>query len=97
MSLWRELGNDTHLAYTLEALGELAFSRNQQTRAAELFGAAEKLRESIGSMLSPTERADRQNVIHALASAMPEEKYREAYDRGRSIRLEQALESAIPS
>ena len=53
----RELGDRRGIAYSLEGLAAVVAALGSPLRAARIWGAAERLREEIGSPLSPDRAA----------------------------------------
>ncbi len=68
LSLERELGDKTGIAHSLEALADLAAAQRELKRAARLWGAAERLRETIGAPLPSYERSEYERSIEVVPS-----------------------------
>jgi hypothetical protein len=76
-------------------LDEMAWINHQQgdpVRAAHLLGAAESMRESIGASILPVNRADYDDLVLAVRSAMGEEAFSSALTLGRAMTIEQAVD-----
>ena len=64
-------------------------------RAAQLFGAAETLREQLGIQHFPVERDEYQKYIALARSQVDEVSWNAAWEKGKAMSLEQALELAL--
>ncbi|MCL6650503.1 MAG: tetratricopeptide repeat protein, partial [Chloroflexi bacterium] len=79
----------------LEAFADLAAREGSAARAARLSGAAEAIRESVGSPLPPGERPLYEAHLDALRAALGKRAFAAAWAEGRSLTLEQAIEYAL--
>ena len=95
LTLYRQLGSPNGTAYSLEGLSAVAHRQSQSGRAARLSGAASALRERIGSRLSPVEQAEFDNTMASAAEALGEAAFTAAWDAGRAMTLEQAVEYGL--
>ena len=90
------LGYDTAdrsiVAACTEALAGVAVARGRAEQAARLLGAAEALREAIGSPLPPARRADYERDLAAVRAVLDEAAAAAAWAEGRALTPEQALE-----
>jgi predicted ATPase/class 3 adenylate cyclase len=91
LALCRELGDKEGATYCLEGLAAVAAARAQLERAAQLWGAAEVLREVIGSPLPPADRARYDRLMVEARKLADPAKWQAAWDAGRQMRLEQAI------
>ena len=91
----RELGDRLGIARALEGLAGVVAALGSSLRAACIWGAAERLREEIGSPLSPTERSrcDRCSAA-ARAAAGDGAAFDRAWQDGHAMTLKQAIELA---
>jgi predicted ATPase/class 3 adenylate cyclase len=92
--IWRELGNRAGIAYSLEALAAVAAALGDSQRAARIWGAAERLREEIGSPLLERPRYERR-VAAARAALGANAVFDRAWQEGSALTLEQAIEFAL--
>jgi len=90
----RELGDRAGIAYSLEALAAVVAALGGSLRAARIWGAAERLREEIGSPLLERPRYDRR-VAAARAAWGDDAAVERAWKEGRALTLEQAIELAF--
>jgi predicted ATPase/DNA-binding CsgD family transcriptional regulator len=94
--LCREMGNK-NIAPALEGLASVAMGQDQPAWAARLWGAAEALRETIGTPIWPVERAAYERSVAAARTLLGERKFGAAWVEGRTMPLEQASVAQGPS
>jgi non-specific serine/threonine protein kinase len=93
---WRDLGHRHCLAFALENLAELGLAESDPARAARLYGAAEWLREEIGSPLPPNQRPSYEQHVGAARAAIDDDgAFAAAWHEGRMMPLEQAIAYAL--
>jgi tetratricopeptide (TPR) repeat protein len=85
------------IPWTLEGLGKLAVFAGQWKRAARLFGTAEALREAIGRPLPPNSQEDYDRHVALLRAGLEGEAFAAAWEEGRALTVEQAVEEALHS
>ncbi len=98
---WLQMGQLGGIARSLECLGFVATTQAMQqeraTRnmrlavAAQLFGAAEQLRETSGAVMMPQEREEYDRETARLRALLPPEELTQAWERGRSLPLDQVI------
>jgi len=93
----RELGDRRGIAYSLEGLAEaVVAARGSSRRAARILGAAERLREEIGTPLPPIDLPQyEQRVASARAALGDNAAFDRAWQEGRALTLEEAIELAL--
>lgn len=91
----RELGDQTAIAYLIEDYAGVAAAESKPQKALMLAGFASALRESIGAPLPPSEQARVDRMITPAREALPEAAAITEWETGRSLTLEQAIESAL--
>ena len=79
----RDLGNRWILPYILGCHATLALAANKPKRAARLFGAAEALREHLGTQLLGSERTEYEASLASLKELLPESELQESWEAGR--------------
>ncbi|MGH2614507.1 MAG: LuxR C-terminal-related transcriptional regulator [Thermomicrobiales bacterium] len=79
----------------IESLARLAAVTGQAVQATRLFGAAEALREKLVWPLSPTEIAYAAPIMDRLRGALGGDGFAAAWEQGRSLSQEEALEEAL--
>jgi len=65
------------------------------TRAAQLFGAAARLREEIGASLLPMVRRENERDVATVRTALGEEAFAAAWRQGQSLSRERAISAAL--
>ncbi len=99
--LWQELGQHAAIAHELECIAFIAFTlgRNGEAvcleEAARLLGAAEALRESIHSSMTPMERREYETTLVELRAAINPAAFERAWAEGRGLSMEQAVEDSL--
>jgi predicted ATPase len=81
--------------FALEILGGVAASRGEIRRAAQLWGAVAGYRDATGAPWIPEERAMIEAHIDAARPRLEEATWREEWEKGRSMTLDQAVEYAL--
>ncbi len=87
----RELGEKWIIAACLLGLGEVVAAQQKLAWAAQLWGAAEALREAIGVPIPPVELADYERSLSAARVHLGERASAAAWVQGRAMTPEQAL------
>jgi non-specific serine/threonine protein kinase len=96
LHLRRELGNrTTGIADTLESIAALAATETQREESVQLAGAAASIREQVGAPLSPMGRAMLDRWLVPLGQVLGMETTRLAWETGRRMAIEQALDQAL--
>jgi len=88
-------GRGRRVAYALHYLGVVAQELGQPERAGRLLGAAAALQEAGGRNLSPPDRAERERQVAGVRRALGDAGFAEAWEAGRALSLEQAVEYAL--
>jgi non-specific serine/threonine protein kinase len=91
----RAQGNKLRVVEGLAGLAAAVQAQEKPVRAARLFGAAEALREAIGSPLTPYERAVHDQAVQAVRTTLGEEGFTATWAEGRALSLEQAISLAL--
>ena len=96
IAIRQELGDRWGIAELLEGLSYVAFALARPDRAARIGGAAERLREEIGSPLPPNERPRYDRHVAAARAAFGDDvAFDRAWQEGRALTLEHAIELAL--
>jgi tetratricopeptide (TPR) repeat protein len=82
------------VAVNLERLAVVAVRQGKDQRAAAMFGVAETLRERFGTPLPPSQRSQYERARASAEAAGPEE-FRVAWERGRGMSEQEAVEFAL--
>jgi tetratricopeptide (TPR) repeat protein len=96
LSIRRQLGDRPGIAESLEGLANGLCALGSPLRAARTWGAAERLRDEIAVPMSPTARADHAAQVAAARAAIADATaFDRAWQEGRSMTLEQAIDDAL--
>ncbi|MGH8103175.1 MAG: tetratricopeptide repeat protein [bacterium] len=91
----RDIGDKLRAAESLEAFAYLNQAEGKSERAAQLFGAADALREILGAPLPPNERADYDRTAAAARTALSNAAFEAAFAAGRALPLDAAIAYAL--
>jgi non-specific serine/threonine protein kinase len=95
LALSRELGGSMGTLVFLEGLACDAGAKEEAERAARLFGAAEALRETMALPLESALRALEEPYLLGARSQLKESAWTEAWEEGRGMSMEAAIEYAL--
>lgn len=79
------------IAFSLEELAMIATAAGKLERAARLWGAAERYRELIHSVVPPLHRAEHESHIAPARAALDVALFERAWAEGRAMSIEQAI------
>ena len=92
---FRWQGHNAAVAHELECLAFIARKRDLLERAAHLLGAAEALRKQIEVPMLPDEQAEYDLELVALKQAIAAGAFQNAWNAGRAMTIDQAVEYAL--
>ena len=92
---FRQLDDRRCMPFCVEGLACLASDAGSAERAVYLFGAAQALRDAIGVVLPPAERADHDQCLAAAHALLNEHRFALAWQAGAAMDLEQAVRYAL--
>ncbi len=95
LSLLKEIGDRPRVVTCLERFAHLAAAKGRLNRAARLFAVAGAARDTMGTPLPPSDRADYDRTITAARTGLGDEAFAEAWAVGRAMTLEQAVAYAL--
>jgi hypothetical protein len=96
LTLLRELGHvRRYIADSLRLVAALAAAQGEPERSARLLGAAEALRDAIGTPVDPADRADDERNVSAVRARLGEEAFEAAWAAGRAMTPDQAAAYAM--
>jgi DNA-binding CsgD family transcriptional regulator len=95
LALSKDLGGSHRTFVFLEGLACDAGAKGEAERAARLFGAAQALREATGFPLEPAMRALEEPYLTRARSRLEESAWTEAWEEGRAMSMEAAIEYAL--
>jgi DNA-binding CsgD family transcriptional regulator len=85
------LGAKWIIAACLLGLGEVVAAQRQLAWAAQLWGAADALRDALGVPIPPVEQADYERSVSAARVHLGERAFAASWAQGRSMTPEQAV------
>jgi hypothetical protein len=96
LAITRELGDRRRIATSMEALASIAFAMGRTTRAARVWGYAERLREEIALPIPTVDVTGYKREIAAARAALCDEAgFDLAWREGREMTLEKAAQYAL--
>jgi len=90
-----EIEEPLGVAQALEGFAGLALAAEQSERAARLQGAAEAMREQLGTPLTPAEQPRHDGETAALRSALGDDAFEAAWAEGRGTSRDEAVAYAL--
>src|SRR5207253_8018707 len=97
LALYRELGSRISISRSLDALANLAILKGQSERAARLSALADRLRESIHSVRSPSEQSLYQRNVAAIRGELNEDALSSVAAQTQALPWDQAIVHALGS
>ncbi len=91
LEITREIGDQLNAASCLEGLAGVAVAHGNPAWAARLLGAAEVLRDTIGTPIPPAERSIYERSVATIRAQLGERTCTLAWIEGRSMTPEQAV------
>jgi non-specific serine/threonine protein kinase len=97
LAMQRDVRYRAVIFFHLMGLAAVATHRGQARRAARLYGATEKLRETSGFSLSAlaSSEYDYEGYVATVRASLDERAFEAAWNEGRSLSLEEAIEYAL--
>ncbi len=95
LGLQRELGNQASLAATLQAIADLEATQERPLQAMRLWGAAESLREILGTALKPGECVKHEQQVASARAALGEDAANSAWNEGRAMNIDDVCAQAV--
>jgi len=95
LTLFSEMGDKLSILRCVNSLAGIACRQMFPERAARMFGAADGLRETIGAALPLADQLELDRDVAAVRSQMGKEAFAAAWDDGRAMTLEQAIEYSL--
>jgi predicted ATPase/DNA-binding CsgD family transcriptional regulator len=97
LEMVRKIGDKLNIAFILEGMASLLVTQAEPAQAARLWGAAEALRESMGTPIWPVERAAYERSVERVRAQLGEKPFATAWAEGRTMTPEPALASLEPA
>ncbi len=95
LALARALGDQELLVNCMEGLAMVVSMQGKHVWAAQIWGAAEVLRETIGQPHAPAERMMYESAIKDVHRQLGEREFAAAYERGRLMSPDQVLQERV--
>ena len=95
LELARRLGELNGIAYCLDTFAGLAVAAGDAERAAQLFGAADAVRSSIGALRPPDQQPLYERWVASTLQGLETAVYAACYESGRALSLDDACELAL--
>jgi hypothetical protein len=92
---WQDLGHRPAIANQLECFAFIAITEEEPQRALKLLGAAEALREKIGSPMANYEVMEYDKEVAQLRAMLVETDFNKLWADGKSMTMEQAIQLAL--
>jgi tetratricopeptide (TPR) repeat protein len=92
---WQHAGNRGAIANQLESVALLAVAREDHSRAAQLLGAAEAIREAADAPMLAFERAEYDAALATLRDRMDADALDSAWTDGRRLGADEAVSLAL--
>ncbi|HUP27979.1 MAG TPA: tetratricopeptide repeat protein [Chloroflexia bacterium] len=93
--LFREIGDKKCIAAITAGLAGVAVGMEQAEKGTKLLGAVEGLVQSIGAVLDRDNRMPYERAVASAHSTLGDEIFNRAWQEGRAMSMEQALEYAL--
>jgi predicted ATPase/class 3 adenylate cyclase/Tfp pilus assembly protein PilF len=97
VTLFGKQADKIWLAVGLVGLASVAAAQGKPQRGARLLGAADALRDTVGTPLSPMDRTDREHALAAVCALLEEEAFSAAWAEGQALTVDQAIVEASQS
>jgi hypothetical protein len=81
--------------YSLMGVGLVAFTKGQTARAVRLFGAADALRQVIGTPLPPSQQPLFDALVKSMRAELGDTPFEAAWTEGHDLTLQKAIEFAL--
>ena len=94
LALNRQVGEKWMTPFNLEGLASVVATQGALRWAAQLWGAAEALREAIDVPRLPVDRVGYEQAVGASRAQFGEESFASAWQEGRMTKLEQVIDEA---
>ena len=95
LTIFQQQGNQRGVALCLAGLAGAAGQMGQCARAARLFGAEYALHETIGALLEPADRAERDQHMTFVRSQLDVPTFQVNWNEGTQMKMEDAASYAL--
>jgi predicted ATPase/DNA-binding CsgD family transcriptional regulator len=97
LTLIGEIGSQLLTPFALEGLASVVALQGEAGWAARLWGAAEALRQAMGTPLPPLYRADYEQAVASARTHLGEQAFAVAWAQGRAMTWEEVLATQEPA
>jgi DNA-binding CsgD family transcriptional regulator len=94
LAIGRAVGDNLSMSFSLEGLAAVIAVQGDPVWAARLWGAAEALREAMGTPIPPVYRADYDSSVAAARAQLGEKAFAAAWAEGRVVTIEDVLDAS---
>jgi tetratricopeptide (TPR) repeat protein len=95
LELCRNQGIKWHAAFGLDGLAEVEMRRGNARQATVLFAAADELLRALHDRRAADDQVKHQRMLEALAAALGESAFTQAYAAGRAMTRDEAIACAL--
>jgi hypothetical protein len=95
LAMLRPFEEQSMVAYTLEIAATARCLAGHYADAAQLLGAAERLRKTAGTPWPKNRRSDYDRILQMLRASLSDEKFSRSWATGRAFSREQAIAAAM--
>jgi predicted ATPase len=95
LALNQQVGEKWMTPFNLEGLASVVATQGALRWAAQLWGAAEALREAIAVPRLPVDRVDYEQAVGAARAQLGEDTFAAGWQEGRTMKLEQVIDDAL--
>jgi predicted ATPase/class 3 adenylate cyclase len=95
LRIWADIHQGLFIAYCMEVLAGIDVAGGRPREAALLFGTADRIREELGAPVEPFNQERYQRDLDTTRGAMTEDDFTQAWEEGRRMRTEEAIELAM--
>ncbi len=95
LALNQQVGEKWMTPFNLEGLAGVVASQGELRWAAQLWGAAEALREAIAVPRLPVDRVGYEQAVAAARAQLGEDTFAAVWQEGRTMKLEQVIDDAL--
>lgn len=95
LELFRDMGDRMGISWCIAGLAGVAAVNEEPERAAWLWGAAEALRQSIGSRTAPAARATHERLQAEVCKQLGEAMFNTKWAEGQAVSLEQVIDEVL--
>lgn len=92
---WKDLGHRAAVAHELECIGYIFTRKEEPERALAILSAAQVIRKVIDMPRTQIEDEEYESEVSTLQELLGEIKFRENWDRGKNLSMDEAIELAL--